>query len=140
MPNARKLILAGRKFQTLRQSHARIQPGDTLILRDWQGTPRRRGSKQRHIAEAVCTGKAEYQFYLAEVGSDPLTQKIGRFGGLPVDNYALHRTLKLWLARDDGFETFAELVQILRKFHGRKDVLLGAIRWKLVREDIRYGR
>lgn len=126
IPNARELILSGKKTQTLRLTNHRgtIEAGDPLVLEEWIGKPRAKGSKRRIIMRATCSETKEYVVRLEmEVGR--VFARTGAAGELLMLSQDEH----IRLARRDGFDSWAELVEVLREFYGERPVEMVAIRW-----------
>lgn len=53
-PQFHSAVWSGRKSSTIRSLKRRVQPGDELSLRKWQGRPYGKGVKQLELRSAVC--------------------------------------------------------------------------------------
>ena len=98
-PQFADLVATGKKCQTVRPYPKRMpQPGDAISLRAWTDKPYR--SKQRILCESTIT----------EVGI------------VTIDDYSI--TVKGFaepvedFAKDDGFESFEEMVKWFSETHG----------------------
>lgn len=98
------LYLNGTKDTTIRD-HARCKPGDVLSLRVWEGKPRRKGSRQREFARAVCGGVDQVRIRRSSV---TVGLAISLAGFQAADD----------VANRDGFKDFADMAAWFRANHG----------------------
>lgn len=109
LPRFHPLILSGRKRQTIRRERRRpVRPGDELSLRAWLDRPYR--SKQRELAAARCEGVLPVSIHHLPTGRGPsLAIWLGRDRLGPMEAEAF--------ARDDGFESLADMAEHWRAKH-----------------------
>lgn len=125
---ARDKIIVGRKWQTLRLAERRgdIKIGDELVLKEWIGRPRRRGSRLRGIAAVRCTqAVGPYVFRLEREGCPVYIREPEAFALVK-----LSLQTRAALALADGYDTWGDLVRVLRGFYGRRPMELVGIRWR----------